>query len=465
MPTLDRPVRPPYASAEPGVTVARPVAPYAVEASKKADPADRYLAFLGVALLGYALFGRGFAYVGVAPLFVGEALLVAGMFVAWRAKALWLPLRTATGVLMALFVAWGLVRTLPFVGTYGVDALRDAVLWGYAGFAFVVAGLVLRHGARLRTLVLRYRRFGGVFVGLIWLVFIVFTLFWSHIPTWPGSEVHLIEAKGGDVLVHLAGVAVLLLSGFVRISLPMMLGLALSLATVITSNRGGMVAFGAAVLIALAMRPREPRLARPVLITVAFLAALVLINPRIEVPGQYRPISLDQVTENVQSLFQSSDAGGLNRTVSWRFEWWEKILDYTFTGPYFWGGKGFGVNLAVSDGIAAPDVLRSPHNGHLTVLARMGVPGFALWLAMLGAWYAAALSGWWRARLEGDRAWMAVWTVLVPYLTAFLINASFDVYLEGPMGGIWFWTVFGTGLAAAVAQRRAPSLLHDPPSR
>jgi hypothetical protein len=33
------------------------------------------------------------------------------------------------------------------------------------------------------------------------------------------------------------------------------------------------------------------------------------------------------------------------------------------------------------------------------------------------------------------------------YWAAFLINATFDVFLEGPMGGIWFWSVFGTGIA------------------
>jgi hypothetical protein len=31
------------------------------------------------------------------------------------------------------------------------------------------------------------------------------------------------------------------------------------------------------------------------------------------------------------------------------------------------------------------------------------------------------------------------------------------------MGGIWFWTVFGTGIAAHVVQRRQPGLLHDAP--
>jgi hypothetical protein len=39
--------------------------------------------------------------------------------------------------------------------------------------------------------------------------------------------------------------------------------------------------------------------------------------------------------------------------------------------------------------------------------------------------------------------------VILAYWLAMLVNASFDVYLEGPQGGIWFWSVFGLGLAAA----------------
>jgi hypothetical protein len=37
------------------------------------------------------------------------------------------------------------------------------------------------------------------------------------------------------------------------------------------------------------------------------------------------------------------------------------------------------------------------------------------------------------------------------YWLAALVNASFDVYLEGPQGGIWFWSVIGLGIAAATA--------------
>ena len=42
---------------------------------------------------------------------------------------------------------------------------------------------------------------------------------------------------------------------------------------------------------------------------------------------------------------------------------------------------------------------------------------------------------------------------LVAYWMAFLVNTSFDVFLEGPMGGIWFWTLVGTGLGSVVCYR------------
>jgi hypothetical protein len=35
-----------------------------------------------------------------------------------------------------------------------------------------------------------------------------------------------------------------------------------------------------------------------------------------------------------------------------------------------------------------------------------------------------------------------------------MVNASFDVFLEGPTGGIWFWSLFGLGIAALEIQRR-----------
>jgi hypothetical protein len=42
-----------------------------------------------------------------------------------------------------------------------------------------------------------------------------------------------------------------------------------------------------------------------------------------------------------------------------------------------------------------------------------------------------------------------------------VINTSFDPYLEGPQGSIWFWTVFGLGLAALQLQRLHPNLSEE----
>src|SRR5690606_25549056 len=97
--------------------------------------------------------------------------------------------------------------------------------------------------------------------------------------------------------------------------------------------------------------------------------------------------------------------------------------------------------------------LRSPHNGHLTVLARSGVPGFALW-AMLHLGFAAMmLRAHSRSRAGGDEYMARISLWILAYYAALMVNGTFDVYLEGPQGGIWMWTVFGMGIAAALVAR------------
>jgi hypothetical protein len=44
---------------------------------------------------------------------------------------------------------------------------------------------------------------------------------------------------------------------------------------------------------------------------------------------------------------------------------------------------------------------------------------------------------------------------ILVYWTAMMVDTSFDPYLEGPQGGIWFWTLFGLGM---VVIRLAPRL-------
>jgi O-antigen ligase len=161
-----------------------------------------------------------------------------------------------------------------------------------------------------------------------------------------------------------------------------------------------------------------------------------------------RVINPDQIVQNLSSI-GGAEGTSLEGTRQWRLLWWKAIVDYTVHGPHFWTGKGFGLNLTVADGIEPdPDIrIRNPHNGHLTVLARMGVPGLVLWVALQLAFAWSLLVAFIRARRDGQQTRAALIAWVLAYWSAFLVNASFDVYLEGPQGGIWFWCVFAYGLA------------------
>jgi O-antigen ligase len=177
-----------------------------------------------------------------------------------------------------------------------------------------------------------------------------------------------------------------------------------------------------------------------------------------------RAISPEQLASNFESLFVEKNEGELEGTRRWRVEWWKQIVDYTVFGEHFWNGKGYGVNLADEDGfqVAEDHSLRAPHNAHLTILARSGVPGFTLWVALQVAFAGSLVRAHLRARRLGHDRWARLDLWLLAYWLAFLINGSFDVFLEGPQGGIWFWSLYGFGLAALALQSRPPVLAPDP---
>jgi hypothetical protein len=84
-------------------------------ASKPADLGDYYLLLLLGTLLGYAFFGKGFAYLGFPPIFIGEIAFFTGFVVLLRTGCLIAALTTLPSLTLAVAMAWVLLRTLPFV--------------------------------------------------------------------------------------------------------------------------------------------------------------------------------------------------------------------------------------------------------------------------------------------------------------------------------------------------------------
>ena len=428
-----------------------------------------FLQILGVVLVGYALLGRSFAGLGLPPVYVGELALIVGLLSVVAGRRHFHLVRTPAAYLLVAFMTWGAVRTVPYLSTYGLDALRDAVVWGYGIFALLVASLLVR-----RNLVGRIPEWYGR--ALPWIIVCapawVILSEWTGLGRVPGSP--LVAPKAGDVAVHLGGAAAFLLADVWtrpasdRAGLAWLTKWGASLALLVglvamgSLTRGGLMAAGAAILTVTVLLPSKAVGKILVAGVTAALVAVLWLGWGLSLQiREHRAISPEQIVRNLSSLGGSSGTDNLDGTRRWRLAWWNSIVDYTVHGKYFWTGKGFGLNIAHDDrSVPAHSLTRSPHNGHLTILARAGVPGAMLWGLLQLGFALTMLAGFIRAHQLGESLRASLFAWVLGYWLAFLVNATFDVYLEGPQGGIWFWCVVGFGFALLGEQRGQIPLPH-----
>jgi hypothetical protein len=423
---------------------------------------DRYLALLAIVLLGYALMGKGFAYLGVPPLYVGEIALLTGIVVFLRIGAVFVTLATWPALLLVALMALALARTLPFIGLYGFDSLRDSVVVIYGCFAFIVIGLLLEDARRINTLL----RYYGIMLTCLPAMLAGFGLekfYGESIPRLFGP-VPIVDIGASAFGTHLAGTAVFVLIGYRKVGFLWLVVWLAGLALIGATNRGATLAVIVPVAMAMLVLGRYRLMLTTVVTTVSLLAGLFTLESTF---GAYdeakdsmeRPVSAHQIVENAKSIVGQSGEQA-EGTKKWRLSWWEIIINDTVHGPNFWTGRGFGINLADADGFAAGmgyghdrPPTRSPHDVHMTLLARAGIPGVALWGLVLVSWFGMMTRAMLAARARGHERWVELLLFIVCYATAILINATFDVTLEGPMQGIWFWCLFGFGIGSVMIYR------------
>ena len=420
---------------------------------------DAWLRLHALLLLGYALGGKSFAYLGVLPIYIGELVLLCGLLALLATgAALRIPRSPTLYALGALFAwcGWLTLRGLP---AYGMDALRDSVIWSYALFAVIVACALVSRPERLRRLVERYARFGRIFVLLVPGIWTFSALYGDRLPRLPGTEISLLQIKATDTLLHLFGVAGFQFLGLGPASASTAVAFGLGFIVLSTRSRGVMLGVMLGLLVLAATRPLRRRLWIAGAVLLGLLPLLLTVDFGVSI--RHRELSTRQVVANVTSIFRGDVSRQLEGTKQWRLEWWSKIVGYTVYGRHFWTGKGFGKNLAHDDGfdLKLEIPLRSPHNAHLDMLGRAGVPGLALWILVQVAWLLEMLRRYRVARRAGHGRWERLFVLLIAYWLAMLVNASFDVALEGPMSGIWFWSLFGVGIGAARIHARRPGVL------
>ena len=419
-----------------------------------------YGRLIGPLLAGYLMFDRAFAYLHVpgTPLYVGELVIVIGVLGVLSATGY---LRAAIRdepilALLAAFFVWGLLRFLPGYRAYGVNAIRDFALCYYCLFAFLIAAALARSPGILERLITQLARFVPWL--LVWLpiALLLEPRSATHGPNVPFTAVSVWTHKPGN-----AALAALLALGSLwlfrgersarsRAAWSLMAFLVLALSA--TQNRGGLLAVAVGAMAGLAFLPDRRRLVgRAAAVMVLALGLAILLPVRFGSVGlQGRAFSASQLLSNVASIAGKKEAGNLEGTVAGREVLWSLIFHHQVAEGQLLDGSGFGPNLATEVGIyegSVSDPLRNPHNSHLDVLARMGLVGFALWVALWLCWYRRLVVGCRRLEQRGLPARRSVAILCLMVATAILVSSFFDPQLEGAQVAALLWTAFGIGVA------------------
>jgi hypothetical protein len=320
-----------------------------------------------------------------------------------------------------------------------IDLIRDSFIFQYGWFVFILFLFKEKLEIIWETLFFIYKWFP--FVALLNFILQYFVPFFETVAPFGGIPILLY--KNGDMGVQLLISTLLLLYSFENKTLKwrvlLSLVIALDFLILASYSRSGIVAFLASMLcfiyfnkdIQLQSRVRSLIKYLPIILLVV---TPIYINIKVTENFQGRAVGLEQIKNNFSSIVGGTTDATSENNVVWRLVWWAKIIDYSLSSPNFFIGKGLGMNLATDDDIITlDDSLRSPHNFHLNIMSRFGVLIFMIWMYFL----IQLLKPLFKKLLQGKRLLIGC------ILLAFLLNASFDVFLEGPMGAFPFWTWLG----------------------
>ena len=395
-----------------------------------------YLNFYLLVYALYAYFNKGIAYS-----FLVEILLVIGMV--WFVKDL-RKIELIWNRSMQLLVAFLLISIIYIgraLGKYPlIDIIRDSFMINYAAFVLVLF-LMKENIEYLKQGLYQIYKWYPI-VALISFLLISYIPFFEKFSLFGGNP--LLLYKYNDMGVHLLITTLFMLNGNIQISKKHAIVtsiIIIYLVLVVSAyNRSGMVAFIAgAVLFYLYAKNEGVKFFvkqylryLPLLLIVA---VSLYASTKVQENFQGRKIGFDQLQDNVVSLLSSNTEGTLNDNKIWRLTWWTKIVEDSYSSVNnFFFGRGLGMSMAdVNNIVTDDDTLRSPHSIHLNLLGRFGYPFFIAWLFWI---YLVLIN----IRSKTGSQYR---TTLLAILTAFIINASFDVYFEGPMGAFPFWTFVG----------------------
>jgi hypothetical protein len=394
-----------------------------------------YIDFYFIIMAIYMLFNKGVAYTFGVELLLGLGVLL--LFIQRKHFEIYMDKKYI--ILFILCFITGLYIVFGLLNFNYFNVIRDSFAFEYALFAIIIF-FSKDYKEYIWGKLIKLYQWAPLILLLNTLIFYYVILYLPPIDIFGGQPLFLY--KNGDKSLHLLISTVLMIlftdqysRNWLILNIIIIL---INLLILLAFTRSGSVAYLAGVFCFFFFSKTSLITddLRKVLKYIPILLIIVFgVFGAIEIDGdaQGRTISLSQITENFSSIVSSDIDGSLTDNKVWRLVWWAKLLNESFTLEHFFIGKGLGMSLAGNDLTSVDENLRSPHNFHLTIIARFGYIVFFVWLYWLYLLFKPLFKKQLSGRMHG----------LTCILLAFIINGSFDVFFEGPMGAFPFWTLVG----------------------
>ena len=383
----------------------------------------------------YAFFNKGIAYS-----YLAEVILLFGIILIFlNRQNLEIFTEKKQVILFGLIIASFIYILFYYFKYNAFNVIRDSLAFQYGWFAIIIFFLKEESEFFWKTLIKIYK-----WIPLV--LFLNFLLFYYIFLNLPPINIfggqHILLYKNGDKSLQLLICTILMILFSEKYSKSWLIFnsilIFINLLILLAFTRSGSVAYlvGIFCFFFFSKTSLITDNLRKVLKYIPILLIIVFgVFAAIEIDGdaQGRTISLSQITDNFSSIVSSDIDGSLTDNKVWRLVWWAKLLNESFTFDHFFIGKGLGMSLAGNDLTSVDENLRSPHNFHLTIIARFGYIIFFIWIY----WLYLLFKPLFKKQLSGKMLGLTC------ILLAFIINGSFDVFFEGPMGAFPFWTLFG----------------------
>ncbi len=387
-----------------------------------------------IIISGYAIGGKGFAYVSpFEPVYIGEiclAFCMCGLVIRLNRAGL---MDSNLHKLIWVYLVYGGIHLVVDYSEYRMFALRDSSLVYYS--LYFVVSYSLFQETRIRDAFERIIK--------IAMMLSIVSMVYSKLggPSFPGMHPHI----DAYMPLNIAAVLYFLAKGSESKNMFYIVFALLLVFMAATIKTSGLVSMFA-VLAGAIIYGRLKGLLAPTVIIV-FTSLVVLMVTTFFVP--------DLVIETLGSGQTAETFGidggefvGFSGTTSWRLDWWSIVWTDTMNMAPFWG-QGFGADItgpfleawlgpAYAD---ATGYARFPHCVLFTNVGRLGMIGLALFSILFVAIGLLAIKFARRYFVSEDRrdADLIVFGIVVAGMVNGLLQATYEI----PHGAITHWVCLG----------------------